>query len=271
MNESNSSTVNSPSRSHRIRRLNYDAEPIADYRHTKELISGLTSALKAKDEYTFHHSRRVANIAALLASAMNLPAEAIGRLHLGGLLHDIGKLGIHDSILKKSESLSDAEFEDIKGHPEIGCDILSGIESLASVLPIVRHHHERIDGRGYPDQLLGNEIPLEARILAVADSFDAMTSDRSYRDGKSVEKAIATLQQGAGKQWDAQIVHLLVDMKMEIAAACGVQVHKPIPHFQSRTKNDSIARPKFISKTAESIAKNTTDRINELHKDPTTE
>ena len=98
MNESNSNTLDSSSRSHRIRRLKQDAEPIANYRHTKELISGLTSALKAKDEYTFHHSRRVANIAALLANAMNLPAEAIGRLHLGGLLHDIGKLGIHDSI-----------------------------------------------------------------------------------------------------------------------------------------------------------------------------
>ena len=115
--------------------------------------------------------------------------------------------------MKKNESLSDAEFEDIKRHPEIGCDILCGIGSLASVLPIVRHHHERIDGQGYPDQLLGNDIPIEARILAVADSFDAMTSDRSYRDGKSVEKAITILQRGAGTQWDAQVVQLLVDLK----------------------------------------------------------
>ena len=93
-----------------------------------------------------------------------------------------------------------------------------------------------------------------------------MTSDRSYRDGKSVEKAITILQRGAGTQWDAQVVQLLVDLKMEIAEACGLQVHKPIPHFQSKTKNDTIARPKFISKTAKSIAQNQTDRINNLHK-----
>ena len=249
MTTSDTPTTNHAPRSHRVRRLSRSAAPIADYQHTKELITGLTAALKAKDEYTFHHSRRVANVAALIGKSLDLPPESIGRLHLGGLLHDIGKLGIHDSILKKCDQLTHEEFEEIKRHPEIGCDILRGIESLRSVLPIIRHHHERVDGAGYPDQLSGNDIPLEAKILAVADSFDAMTSDRAYRDGKSLERAIEILESGCGTQWDTRIVNVLVSLKSEVAAACGLATHKPVPHFKSHLQSHTLANTQSLANT----------------------
>jgi HD-GYP domain-containing protein (c-di-GMP phosphodiesterase class II) len=138
------------------------------------------------------------------------------------LLHDVGKIGIDDEVLRKPGKLTEAEYEHIKSHAEIGFKILNDIKQLDEVLPVVLHHHEQWDGRGYPQGLAGESIPLLARIVAVADSFDAMGSDRPYRQGMSDEKLDAILRDGSGKQWDAQVVEAFFrarDAIREIARA----------------------------------------------------
>ena len=145
------------------------------------LIRALTAAIDAKDPYTSGHSERVARIAFRLAEEMGVPPSKRSDLYLAGLLHDIGKIGIDDDVLKKGGGLTPEEYSRIQAHVEIGVTILKDLKKLHHILPGVRHHHERLDGSGYPDQLSGDNIPLEARILAVADSFDAMSSSRPYR------------------------------------------------------------------------------------------
>lgn len=217
----------------RINRLKRTATSLWDMRHMRQLVQCLTASLRAKDEYTYKHSRRVAEIAAQIGNELGFPAETLGQLHLGGLLHDIGKIGVDDRILQKEDVLNDDEFEDVKQHPRIGCIILENIEPLKSIIPIVRHHHERYDGKGYPDRLIGDQIPFEARVVAVADSFDAMTSDRSYRAARSFNDAIKILSEGADTQWDGRIVNAFLKIAPKVAAAFGLQAHKPIPHFRS--------------------------------------
>jgi HD-GYP domain-containing protein (c-di-GMP phosphodiesterase class II) len=170
------------------------------------IIETVTGAVDARDPYTCGHSRRVAEMATTTAARLGYSSEQQRLLYITGLMHDVGKIGIRDDILKKPGRLSDEEFEIIKQHPTIGHAILLPLQGLSFVLPGVLHHHERVDGHGYPHGLQGDEIPLDARILAVADSYDAMTSDRAYRPGMPCEKAIAILNDGAGTQWDTSIV-----------------------------------------------------------------
>ncbi len=176
----------------------------------EQLLTGvvrtLVNALDAKDSYTCGHSDRVAEFARLTARKLGIDAKTCEQIHLAGLLHDIGKVGVPDQILNKPSGVTDEEMEIIRQHPVIGHQILQHLNSFEYVLPAVLHHHESFDGSGYPHGLRGDSIPLSARILAVADAWDAMTSDRSYRRGMSPERATAILQEGAGVQWDPDCV-----------------------------------------------------------------
>jgi HD-GYP domain-containing protein (c-di-GMP phosphodiesterase class II) len=180
------------------------------YRRRAELLTGvvraLTSAIEAKDPYTCGHSDRVARVALRLARQLGLDSDVQSTIYLSGLLHDIGKIGIDDTVLRKPGKLTKEEFEHIKLHPELGYKILIDLKELGQVLPVVLHHHENWDGLGYPTGLSGEKIPLLARIVAVADAFDAMGSDRPYRPGMEDEKLDAILRAGAGTQWDARVV-----------------------------------------------------------------
>jgi putative nucleotidyltransferase with HDIG domain len=170
------------------------------------VVRAFTSAIDAKDPYTCGHSDRVARIAVRLAKELDCDPELLHTLYMAGLLHDIGKIGINDEVLRKADRLTEAEFEHIKEHPELGYKILADISPLAAVLPAVLHHHEQWDGRGYPLKLATDQIPLIARIVAVADAFDAMSSDRPYRKGMSVEKVNEIFRRGAGQQWDPEVI-----------------------------------------------------------------
>jgi HD superfamily phosphohydrolase YqeK len=171
-----------------------------------QFISSLISTLDAKDPYTAGHSERVGRIGRRIGEELGLPEEDLDDIYQAGLLHDIGKIGINDSILLKNGELNDDEFTEIKRHPLIGYRILKGLGNIQKLLPGVRSHHENYSGTGYPDALAGEEIPMLARILAVADSYDAMRSDRPYRKGMPVEKIEAIFQKGAGDQWDPRII-----------------------------------------------------------------
>jgi putative two-component system response regulator len=172
-------------------------------------INTMTSfayALEAKDKYTAGHSQRVAQMSEAIAREFALPLEDIDKVKLAGQLHDIGKIGVRESVLNKPGRLTDDEFEHIQCHPEIGERILAPVVDDMEILAIVRHHHERYDGSGYPDGIAKEEIPLGARILAVADTFDAMTSDRPYRKAMSIEFAANEIERNAGKQFDSEVV-----------------------------------------------------------------
>ncbi|EMT44992.1 HD-GYP domain-containing protein [Anoxybacillus flavithermus] len=176
-------------------------------------ISVMTTALDARDEYTAGHSQRVAVYAVEIGKRLGMTVEQLVRLYRSAILHDIGKIGIPDHILLKDGKLTDEEFAWIKKHPVLGENIIrqvQPIEEVEDLLPGIRSHHERLDGKGYPDGLEGENIPLFGRIIAVADAFDAMTSDRPYRKGMSVEKAISILLDGRGTQWDAQMVDCFI-------------------------------------------------------------
>jgi hypothetical protein len=191
------------------------------YRQQSELLDGivgaLTSAIDAKDPYTCGHSDRVARIAARLAEELHCEQQTVHTVYLAGLLHDVGKIGVEDSVLHKPGKLTPEEYEHIKSHVEIGHHILHDLNKLKDVLPMVLHHHEAWNGGGYPQHLNSQSIPLAARILSVADAFDAMSSDRPYRTKLSEEKITQILQEGAGKQWDPEVVaaffHALDDIR----------------------------------------------------------
>ena len=169
-------------------------------------IRSLVNAIDAKDHYTCGHSDRVAEYARQIAATLGQDADFCERIYMTGLLHDVGKIGVPDQVLQKPDRLTEDEFEQIKKHPVIGHEILRHLANFDYVLPGVLHHHEAIDGSGYPNGLRGEQIPLDARILAVADAYDAMTSDRPYRKGMPSERAEAIIADGAGKQWDAECV-----------------------------------------------------------------
>jgi HD-GYP domain-containing protein (c-di-GMP phosphodiesterase class II) len=169
-------------------------------------VESLVSAIDAKSSWTKGHSERVRGYAVSIGSTLGLERGDIERLKLASTLHDIGKIGIYEEILEKPEPLTDEEFAMLKGHPEKGAGILSAVKQFSELIPAVRHHHERYDGNGYPHGLAGDGIPLEARILCVADSFDAMTSDRPYRQGLSRRKAVDELKRKAGTQFDPTVV-----------------------------------------------------------------
>ena len=170
------------------------------------VIRALSSAIDAKDPYTCGHSDRVGRISVALARELGCTAEELNTLYLSGLLHDIGKIGIDDHVLRKPGKLTQEEYEHIKLHPELGYNILKGLKQLDDVLPIVLHHHEAWDGSGYPHGLKGEACPRLARIAAVADAIDAMGSDRPYRKGMPEDRLASILSEGAGRQWDAEVI-----------------------------------------------------------------
>jgi putative two-component system response regulator len=200
-------------------------------------IKALAQALEAKDEYTQGHSARVAEVAVGIAQYLSLAESEINDIWLAGFLHDIGKIGIQESVLNKPGKLTASEWDLIQQHPVLAERILCPIEELSDVIRIVRHHHERFDGSGYPDGLEGGAIPLGARILSVADAYDALTSKRPYRDALSCEDAIAVLEEAAGTQFDPVIVRafLSCDAGSRVATRglrgrgnpCSVQDAKP--------------------------------------------
>ncbi len=171
------------------------------------LVRCLTAALDARDPYTCGHSERVARIGVRLAQQMQLSETEQNDIYLGGLLHDIGKIGVNDEVLRKPGALTPEERIQIEKHTVIGDAILSHVSHLSYLRPAVRSHHEHFNGTGYPDRLAGEDIPRIARVLAVADSCDAMMSDRPYRKGIPAARIEAILLEGAGKQWDPEIIH----------------------------------------------------------------
>ncbi len=184
-----------------------------------ETVYALTKAVEAKDPYTNGHSLRVAEYAEKLAIYMKLPISKVNTIKTAAMLHDIGKIGIEDYILNKPSKLTDEEFEKIKSHPVIGVNILSDVDFLSDVKQLIIKHHERYDGKGYPDGLSGDMVSIEAYILSVADAFDAMTSDRSYRKGMTTEEAIEIIAKEAGYQFHPQIAERFIAMlKQELKA-----------------------------------------------------
>jgi HD-GYP domain-containing protein (c-di-GMP phosphodiesterase class II) len=189
------------------------------FKDLKELFIGslkaLTSSIDAKDRYTRGHSERVASIARWIAEKYSefefLDQEQIHNIYIAGLLHDIGKIGISEAVLCKNGKLTDDEMENIKKHPSIGAAILSQIKQMQDMVPAVLYHHERIDGKGYPSRLTGKDIPLAAKIIGLADSFDAMTSERPYRPAMKIEKALSEIKNNLGTQFDEKIGRVFLE------------------------------------------------------------
>ncbi len=173
-------------------------------------LTALTSALDAKDAYTHGHSYRVSRYALSIGRVLGLSGKRMELLEYAALLHDIGKIGVRGDIISKNGKLTDEEYEDMKSHPAVGAKIIERLKFLKDAAQIVKHHHERPDGRGYPEGLGGEEIPFEARILHVCDTLDAMTSTRSYRQALSVESAIEEFKKYRGSQFDTEVVDALV-------------------------------------------------------------
>lgn len=177
-----------------------------------DTIGILRQTVEAKDPYTRGHSDRVSEYSVLIGKKLGLDEKTLHILKIGGLFHDIGKIGIPDSILLKESKLSDEEYSQIKNHPMIGVHMLGDAAIFTDILPIVKHHHERYDGRGYPSQLVGDDIPYVARIAAVADTFDAMTSKRSYRDSLPIDVVRAEIERCSGTQFDPNIAKVFIDI-----------------------------------------------------------
>jgi len=186
---------------------------------TMEAIGAMSDTLEAKDEYTRGHSNRVSEYSVLIAKKMNLSDDKISEIRYAASLHDIGKIGVPDSILNKPDKLTDEEYDIIRNHCTIGSDILSNINLISYASNIARHHHERYDGKGYPDGLKGDGIPLGARIVAVADSFDAMNSKRVYREPLDRNIIISELKNNKGIQFDPDVV----DALLEILNSAGIE------------------------------------------------
>ncbi|MBR6302328.1 MAG: response regulator [Lachnospiraceae bacterium] len=176
------------------------------------VVQALAEAIDAKDNYTNGHSTRVAEFSKEIAKRYGYSPERQEEIYMMGLLHDVGKIGIPDEIINKPGRLSDEEFTIIKEHPEKGAKILSSVPEMPKLATGARWHHERYDGSGYPDGLKGDEIPEEARIIAVADAYDAMTSSRSYREKMPVEKVISELKIGMGTQFDERFAKIMLEM-----------------------------------------------------------
>ncbi len=189
---------------------------IISTRNYHDLIEVVTASIDARDPYTAGHSQRVSNVVVEIAKNMDLAGSEIEKFHIAAHLHDIGKIGIRDDILLKKERLTPDEYEVIKQHSVIGYNILKRVEAFREIAIIVRHHHERWDGGGYPDGLSEETIPLGARIIAVADSLDAMTSERTYHPKRAWEEAIEECIRCSGSQFDPSIIEVLKSIGPEL-------------------------------------------------------
>jgi putative nucleotidyltransferase with HDIG domain len=176
------------------------------------MLSMLSRAIEARDPYTQGHSARVTKLAEAVARRLGWNEERLASLRVGGPLHDIGKLGVSDDVLGKKGRLDEAEFAQIREHPKIGARLLLRVAAFREALPYVLYHHERWDGKGYPSGRAGEEIPVEARVLAIADAFDAMTSDRPYRQALTREEALAEVERCAGTQFDPEIARIFLEV-----------------------------------------------------------
>lgn len=175
-------------------------------------LSMIAQAIDAKDPYTAMHSRNVSEISLRIARRMRLPETEVRKLRIGGLLHDIGKIGVSAQIIRKPAGLTSDEQLAMREHPVVSANIMKPVELLTEAAELVRHHHEHCDGSGYPDGLIGDAIPLGSRIILVADAYDAMTTDRPYRKGRSSEEALTVLREHAGRQFDTQVVTALEEV-----------------------------------------------------------
>ncbi len=197
----------------------FNAEQIKSSNHLEEIATSLAGAIDAKDPYTKGHSTSVSRYSEALARSINLSEAEIEQISLGALLHDVGKIGIPENVLRKTSNLSDDEWNIMKQHPVIGAEkVLKPNPILRELIPIVKYHHERIDGKGYPEGLKGPEIPLAAKIVAIADTFHALVSDRPYRKGMSLDKACEILICGAGTQWDEDLVRKFIQIAPSLSS-----------------------------------------------------
>ena len=209
------------------------------HHETRVVMEGLADALERRDPYTYRHSIRVTeHVRTILEAMPQIPRPTAEAIVAAAHVHDLGKVGSQDGSLKKPAELSAEERQEIEQHPAIGAEIVSRLEAYKQSIDTIRHHHERWDGTGYPDALKGERIPLGARIIAVADAFDAMTSDRVYRAALSQEVAFAELRKGRGTQFDPQIVDLF-----ETAMASRSPLAVPPVERESRHAPDALARP----------------------------
>jgi hypothetical protein len=177
-----------------------------------EIVKALAQAIEAKDPYTHGHSERVMQYTVQIAQKMGLPKKEIDSLRYAAILHDIGKIGVRGMVLNNPNGLSSEEYDEIKKHPLVGENIIKPIELLQSIRPLIRHHHEWYNGKGYPDRLSGENIPLGARILSVTDAYDAMKSDRPYRKALTEETAIQELKRGSGTQFEPKVVEVFLEI-----------------------------------------------------------
>jgi diguanylate cyclase (GGDEF)-like protein/putative nucleotidyltransferase with HDIG domain len=192
-------------------------------------IYALAATVDAKDHYTYGHSKKVSKYALDIAEAIGYSEDKKSIIKTAGLLHDIGKIGVSDKILGKKSNLNEEEWEPIHSHPDMGVSIIKNVESLKDCLPAIQYHHERYDGRGYPTGLRGENIPLDARILCVADSYDAMTSQRPYRRTITEEEALAELINCSGTQFDPNIVLIFVKLMKKNLNLGTALVEKRVP------------------------------------------
>lgn len=206
-----------------LQRKRLEAKKLSDTRADVlfKAIKALAVAIDAKSHYTGRHSARMADLCLEIGQEMQLPQERLNALELAAHIHDVGKIATPEYVLSKPGKLSDDEWVDILKHPSIGADFLAGIDELSEVASVVRHHHEHVDGSGYPDGLKGDAIPLLARILSVADAYDAMTSDRPYRPALSPDDAVRELLANTGTQFDPAVVDAaqMVIFRTEIDAS----------------------------------------------------
>jgi putative two-component system response regulator len=182
--------------------------------HYEETVRSLVAAIDAKDSYTKGHQERMSKFAVLLGREMKIPSKKLRLIEQASLLHDIGKIGVPEHILRKKGPLSKEEFESIKQHPVIGAKIISPVRFLKEVVPLVLHHHERYDGKGYPEGLKGEQIPLETRIITIADAIDAMLSQRPYAPPRPVHEVKLELRQKAGSQFDPLLVEMILEKNL---------------------------------------------------------
>ncbi len=198
------------------------------------LTTSLTRALDAKSAWTKGHSERVGIYAELIAKKMGLPDREVSDIRLAGLLHDIGKIGTYDRLLEKPTPLSESEFEIIRKHPEEGARILGSVTQLKDILPLIEHHHERYDGTGYPHGLAGESIPLGARILHVADSFEAITDHRPYRRARRYDEALWEIKRNSGTQFDPKVVDAFLEALRELHGCEYPQLPETVSYFPKR-------------------------------------